>query len=105
MSDLTDLRKRAQQQAQTGNYWAGKVVGLIDKVAELEDTLGGAPEQVDVYHDARCDRDGSPASCWHPMNWVDSDGEKCRQLDYGDLVPVYRLNRRQLPDPTTGTER
>lgn len=52
---------------------------------------GGGMAQVDVWHDARCDRDCSPASCWHPINWVDVDGGPCRQLDYGDLVPVYRL--------------
>lgn len=32
MSDLTELRRKAAQQAGTGNYWAGKAVGLIDQL-------------------------------------------------------------------------
>lgn len=30
-----DLHRRAVQQSQTGNYWAGKCVGLLDKLARI----------------------------------------------------------------------
>lgn len=36
MTDLDDLRRRAAQQSQVGNYWAGKCLGLIDMVREAE---------------------------------------------------------------------
>jgi hypothetical protein len=36
-ADLNDMRKRAAQQAQWGNYWAGKCLGLIDKALESFD--------------------------------------------------------------------
>jgi len=32
LDDLEDLRRRAAQQAQYGNYWAGKCVALADKL-------------------------------------------------------------------------
>jgi hypothetical protein len=35
MADHSELRKRAAQQAAMGNYWAGKCVGLIDKLAAM----------------------------------------------------------------------
>lgn len=39
MGDLTDLRKRAAQQAQVGNYWAGKCLGLIDRSDRYAEAL------------------------------------------------------------------
>lgn len=50
MSDLTDLRRRAVHQAQTGNYWAGKCVGLIDQLARV----GPAVDQ--MWRDHHCQR-------------------------------------------------
>lgn len=35
MGDLTELRRKAAQQAGTGNYWAGKAVALIDQLTEV----------------------------------------------------------------------
>lgn len=32
VSDLADMRRRAARQAGYGNYWAGKTVGLIDRL-------------------------------------------------------------------------
>lgn len=35
--DTRDLKKRAKEQAQIGNYWAGKTLWLIDLVSEYEE--------------------------------------------------------------------
>lgn len=51
MSDETrrlDLRRRAQEQAQYGNYWAGKVVGLLDEVRALRSVVRHS-QIVDCY--------------------------------------------------------
>ena len=39
MTDLSDLRRRAAQQAGYGNYWAGKALGLCDRLDEAEALL------------------------------------------------------------------
>lgn len=36
VTGLDDLRRRAAQQSQVGNYWAGKCLGLIDRARELD---------------------------------------------------------------------
>jgi len=36
VTDLVDLRRRATQQSKHGNYWAGKCLVLLDRIAELE---------------------------------------------------------------------
>lgn len=41
MSDYSDMRRRAAQQASTGNYWAGKCVGLLDENDRLRTQLRG----------------------------------------------------------------
>jgi hypothetical protein len=39
VSDLADLRRRAAVQSRHGNYWAGKVPHLVDRIARYEETL------------------------------------------------------------------
>ena len=47
----TDLRKRAARQASYGNYWAGKCLGLLDKITDLEIKLMEAEQLA-----AECER-------------------------------------------------
>ena len=47
MTDLSDLRRRAAQQAAFGNYWAGKALGLCDRLAEAEAALALAHRALD----------------------------------------------------------
>ena len=47
MTDLSDLRRRAAQQAAYGNYWAGKALGLCDRLAEAEAALALAHRALD----------------------------------------------------------
>lgn len=61
MADLSpeqraDLRRRAAQQASTGNYWAGKVVGLSDRIQALE----AQRDELDAAHSEAIARLASP---------------------------------------------
>lgn len=52
---MSDLRKRAAQQAQTGNYWAGKYLGLIDRLDAARGYDRSVLTQVLIYHWRRDD--------------------------------------------------
>lgn len=55
---------------------------LAPHMARLLIECGGLV-QITKYHDARCDRDGARASCWHHVL------EPCGQMHAGRMVDLY----------------
>lgn len=95
MTDLAYLRKRAAQQAQTGNYWAGKVVALCDELDKAYQTVGH--QAIEAVTDRRL-RDARQA-LWdvYGILGFDQDGDKTPDaLVHPPLEDVVRDAAREF---------
>lgn len=82
MSDLTDLRRRAAQQSKHGNYWAGKVPHLIDRITRYEKALRR------IAADG-CENCTLPDGCRHPGSGHTRDGD---DLESRWCAPCFALD-------------
>jgi hypothetical protein len=101
MGDLVELRRKAAQQASTGNYWAGKVGALLDRIAELEVAAETQPkvrsrgaELITAERQRQVDVEG-----WTPEH--DAEHDRCELLhaaqnymELGEFITLHRPRRR-----------
>jgi hypothetical protein len=103
MSDLTDLRKRASYMSSTGNYWAGKVCGLIDRVRVLEGIVARINDGW-TYVLPAADLKAKRGLWWRVQDgtgeWIVPEGAD--RIPQEPMTPAERL--AIYGDPTTGTD-
>lgn len=73
MADHDDMRHRAAQQASYGNYWAGKCVGLLDRIKKLETVVDRIPaDRLNPWHTVTVRATG-----WHMAHPIECDLAEC----------------------------